>query len=223
MKNENDMLQEGGEVFDVLDCNGAATGERIARSDAHRLGVWHGAFHCLIIYERDNRRYALFQQRSSLKKIASRKFDVSVGGHYASGEDARTAGLRETREELGLDVRYADLVPLGRRVFVYCFTPGIVEHEFQDVFLLERRIQPEELALQREEVDGVLEMDVEEGILLLSGKTDQAGGLFFGNGSLPRQVIVARDEFVPCLDNYYLKLLLIARSYFAGERDLLVI
>jgi len=83
------------EHFDVLDCAGRKTGRTIPRDDAHRTGVWHGAFHGLIVYERNNRKHALFQKRSANKKIAPGKFDVSVGGHYASGEDAKTAGPRE--------------------------------------------------------------------------------------------------------------------------------
>ena len=34
---------------------------------------------------------------------------------------------------------------------------------------------------------------------------------------------VEAGYFVPCLDNYYQKLLLLARRYFRGERELLLI
>jgi len=211
------------ETFDILDCRGAKTGETIARDEAHRTGVWHGAFHCLIIYERDGRAYALFQKRAAQKKIAPGKFDVSVGGHYASGEDAELAGPREIKEELGLDVRYEDLVPLGRRVFVYCFTPGIIEHEFQDVFLLYRTISPEELALQREELDGVIEMDVEEGIALFSGKQAHLDAVLIRADGLTERLPVSAHDFVPCVDQYYLKLLSLGRWYVRGVRDILII
>ena len=153
-----------------MDCKGLKTGEVIARDEAHRTGAWHGAFHCLIIGQRQGRGYALFQKRSTTKKIAPGKFDVSVGGHYASGEDAGVAGPREIKEELGLEVSFSDLVPLGRRVFVYGFTPGVREYEFQDMFLLPRTISARDLTLQREELDGVIEMDVEAGIALFSGR-----------------------------------------------------
>jgi isopentenyldiphosphate isomerase len=211
------------EHFDVLDCAGKKTGEIISREDAHRTGAWHGAFHCLIVYERDARNYALFQKRSAVKKIAPGKFDVSVGGHYASGEDARTAGPREIKEELGLDIQYEELVPLGRRVFVYCFAPGIQEYEFQDIFLLHRQVGPGGLALQREELDGVIELDVEEGIALFSGKKAQVGTALHGSEGRTERVAVSAGDFVPCLDSYYLKLLLLAQRYFKGEREFLVI
>ena len=193
------------------------------RDEAHRTGTWHGAFHCLVIYERLGRGYALFQKRSLSKKIAPGKIDVSVGGHYAAGESAATAGPREIKEELGLDVKFDDLLPVGRRVFVYCFTPGVMEYEFQDVFLLPGDFRFQDITLQEEEVDGLLEMDIELGIRLFSREIPLAEGRSYKSGSEAGRVEVSVEEFVPCLDNYYLKLLLLSQRYFGGERRRLVI
>ena len=206
-----------------MDGTGAKTGEVISRDEAHRTGAWHGAFHCIILSSRDGRGQALFQKRSERKKIAPNMYDVSVGGHYAAGEEAKAAGPREIREELGLDVRFTDLLPLGRRVFVYYFTPGVREHEFQDVFMLVRDIRPDALVLQKEEVDGVLEMDVEQGIALFSGERSIVECSLYRSEAPGERVRVSVDDFVPCIDNYYLKLLLLARRYLNGERRLLVI
>lgn len=211
------------EYFDVLDCTGKKTGKMISRDEAHRIGAWHGAFHCLIIWEREGRSYALFQKRSLKKKIAPGKFDVSVGGHYGAGEDAKTAGPREIKEELGLDVRFDDLVSLGRRIFVYCSLPGVVEQELQDVFLLPRPVLLRNLALQREELDGVIEMELEEGIALFSKKQTRIDAALHGADGRAGRGSVSAGDFVPSLDSYYLKLLLLAKRYLSGERDLLVI
>jgi isopentenyldiphosphate isomerase len=210
------------ESFDVLDCTGAKTGEAISRDDAHRTGTWHGAFHCLVLYEREGGRYVLFQKRSAEKKTAPEKYDVSVGGHYSIGEEGLAAGPREIREELGLEVKFSELIPLGRRVFVYCFSPGITEYEFQDVFLLPRMVGARDLKLQKEEVEAVLEMEVADGIRLFSGQVGKVPCPLFGPAGV-RQILVTAAEFVPCLDNYYLKLLLLAQRYFNGEREFLVI
>jgi isopentenyldiphosphate isomerase len=210
------------EIFDVLDCRGGKTGKTITRDEAHRTGAWHGAFHCLIIYEREGRGYALFQKRSDLKKIAPGKFDVSVGGHYGAGENAASAGPRELKEEIGLDVKFDELLPVGRRVFVYCFTPGVMEYEFQDVFLLPKYVRPERITLQKEEVDGLLEMEIEPGANLFSREIPQVKGRFFKEGAEAGLITVSVEEFVPCLDNYYLKLLLLSQRYFNGERHLAV-
>jgi len=167
---------------------------------------------------------ALFQKRSARKKIAPGRFDVSVGGHYASGEDAATTGPREIFEELGIEVRFEELVSVGKRVFVYGFTPGVRDYEFQDVFLLHRPVQASKLVLQREELDGVFELGVDSGIHLFSGKEQRVGGLFHpNNGSSTELMQMSTADFVSCLDNYYLKLLLLVRRYLNGEREILVI
>ncbi len=211
------------EIFDIMDCSGRKTGKTISRDEAHRTGTWHGAFHCRIVYDRKGRGCALLQKRAVSKPIAPGCYDVSVGGHYAAGENAAVSGPREIREELGLDVRYDALIPVGRRVFVHCFTPGMQECEFQDVFLLPRDVRPEDLSLQREELDGVIEMDVEEGIGLLTGKVREIELLLHkSSGSLERTTVTA-GSFVPCVDDYYLKMLLLARRYLKGEREALVI
>jgi isopentenyldiphosphate isomerase len=211
------------ELFDVLDCRGLKTGETIQRDDAHRRGIWHGAFHCLIFSERDGRAYALIQKRSLAKKIAPGKLDVSVGGHYAAGEDAAIAGPRETKEELGIDARFSDFLNVGRRVFVYCYTPGIKEYEFQDVFLLPCDVRPERLALQKEELEGATELDIERGIELFSGKTPSIEVPFMKTMGETVPLSICADDFVPCLDNYYLKLFLLVRRFARGERELLLL
>ena len=211
------------EQFDVLNCAGQKTGEVMSRDEVHRNGTWHGAFHCLILFEQEGRGYALFQKRASAKKIAPEKFDVSVGGHYASGEDAQIAGPREIKEELGIDVQFNELLPLGRRIFVYCFSPGVREYEFQDVFLLQRFIRPESFILQQEEVDSVLGMEIEKGIDLFSGKTRHNTFDLYTSGQAAIRISVSVGDFVPCLDQYYLKLLLLAKRYLKGERQALVI
>jgi len=211
------------EQFDVLDRTGRKTGALIGRDDAHTAGIWHGAFHCLMIYGREGTGCALFQKRADAKKIAAGKYDVSVGGHYSAGEDAGSAGPRETREELGLAITFRDLVPLGRRVFVYCFAPGISEYEFQDVFLLPFEHRPETLILQEGEVDAVLELEIEKGLALFSGTlTSTTGRLTRINGAEASASVTIAD-FVPCEDRYYLKLLRLAQRYLHGDRETLAI
>lgn len=209
------------EQFDVLDRAGRRTGEVVGRDAAHANGIWHGAFHCLMVYPREGGTAALFQRRSDAKQIAPGLFDVTVGGHYTSGEDARAAGPREIAEELGLAVPFAALVPLGRRIFVHEFAPGVRELEFQDVYLLPLDGRPGPLRLQAGEVDAVLELGVEEGIGLFSGGT--ARGTLIDAAGSERSVPVHAEDFVPCADNYYLKLLVLARRYRNGERAALAI
>ena len=206
------------EQFDVLDCAGVKTGGLIDRDKAHTTGAWHGAFHCQIAYPRDGRVMTLFQLRSRAKKIASGKYDVSVGGHYSAGEGPETAGPREIEEELGLRVSYASIVPLGKRVFVCCFAPGVREFEFQDIFLLPLDGPPHEVVLQRSEVDAVLEMDVEQGVRFFQGDIAALDCALTRSDGGRERVTVRSDEFVRCHDRYYLKLLQLVRRYYGGDR-----
>lgn len=209
-------------MLDILDCTGRKTGAVMQRDEAHHAGAWHGAFHCLIVFQRNGIGYALFQRRSREKLIAPGKFDVSVGGHYSAGESSETAAPREIKEELGIAVRFDELFPIGRRVFVYCFTPGIVEYEFQDVFLLHRHVMPEDLVLQPGEVEAVLEIEIQSGIALFSGRRGGVCARLYAQNGM-NEIVVRADEFVPNLDNYYLKLLIIAEQYLMGRRENLVV
>ncbi|MDH4163749.1 MAG: NUDIX domain-containing protein [Nitrospirota bacterium] len=216
-------MEQAQEQFDVLDRAGKRTGRMIKRDEAHASGAWHGAFHCLITYHREGRLCALFQLRSRDKKIAAGKFDVSVGGHYAAGEGPETAGPREISEELGLAVPFSALVSLGKRVFVYGFQPGVQECEFQDVFLLPLDGPLSHLSLQKEEVDGVLEMDVEKGIRLFCAEIPSLEAALTRSNGAQERVFVRSEDFVPSLDNYYLKLLQLAKRYSRGEQAVLLI
>ena len=68
----------------------------------------------------------------------------------------------------------------------------------------------------------MIELDVESGINLFSGVVQSVTAMIVSPGE-GTPVAITADDFVPCIDNYYLKLLLIVRKYFKGERDLLVI
>lgn len=211
------------ELFDVLDCAGRRTGELVEREAAHAGGVWHGAFHCCILYEREGTGYALFQLRSRSKQIAPGRFDVSVGGHYSTGEGPEDAGPREISEELGLDISFARLVPLGKRVYVHCFTPGIRECEFQDIYLLPMERRPDGVRMQDGEVDALLELSIEQGIDLFCGTRTAAEGLLILPTGEEHSRLVTAADFVPAVDQYYLGLLQLARRYFQGERTALAI
>jgi hypothetical protein len=48
-------------------------------------------------------------------------------------------------------------------------------------------------------------------------------GLLLDGRQRQEAVPVTQKDFVPCLDNYYLKHLLLAQRYFRGDREALVI
>ncbi len=82
---------------------------------------------------------------------------------------------------------------------------------------------PHELSLQRDELDGVIEMELEKGIALFAGTAAKIEVILHRSDYRTEAVKVSADDFVPCLDNYYLKLLLLSRRYLQGDRELLLI
>ncbi len=109
------------EPIDVLDAEGrpllGPDGAAIVkpRAAVHRDGDWHAAFH-LWIYSRDG---VLLQRRGRFKRDWPDHLDASAAGHLKSGEQPLD-GLREVREELGVEYLPEQLDPLG------CFP--VVDH-----------------------------------------------------------------------------------------------
>ena len=88
-----------GELIDIYDSAGERIG-RVERSRAHGDNtLLHRAAH-VFVFSRDGR--VLLQKRALTKRIQPGKWDASVGGHLAAGEDYLTGARRELAEELGL-------------------------------------------------------------------------------------------------------------------------
>lgn len=83
------LVNEGGEVI------GSAL-----RSEVHgNPALLHPVVHCIVT---DAAGRLLLQLRSMDKDIQPGKWDTSVGGHVAFGEQVEAALLREMAEEIGL-------------------------------------------------------------------------------------------------------------------------
>ena len=94
------------EIFDVLNEYGEFTGKTATREECHKNGYWHRAVYAFIIDDKGN---VLLQKRSKNKKLWPSMWDVTVGGHVDSGEFGRQALIRETKEELGIQILDDDI------------------------------------------------------------------------------------------------------------------
>lgn len=79
--------------------------EKIRRQEAHILGIWHRAVTVWIIIGNE----VVAQQRSATKDINPEKWDVGIAGHVDFGESVEQTAVRETLEEVGLDIDASDL------------------------------------------------------------------------------------------------------------------
>jgi len=123
-------MADDTELLDLLDDQGKPTGETKARSDVHRDGDWHRAFHLWVMHPDG---YVLLQRRSKTKDLAPGKVDVSVGGHLRAGEIWLDA-LREAEEEIGLGLRPGDVDLLGTMRSERAYPDGALDRELQDVY-----------------------------------------------------------------------------------------
>ena len=94
------------EYLDIVDEQGDKTGEVLDRKTAHYLNKLHWE---ITIYITNGRGQILLEKRSMNKRYSPGKW-APLAGHVASGEEIEDAACREAKEELGLDLRPADLV-----------------------------------------------------------------------------------------------------------------
>ena len=101
-------------------------------------------------------KYRLFKQKRGSKKQTYPNFwDVSVAGHISSGETIHQGAIREIKEEIGLTILHNDLEFITIRKNVNKFSSGIIDCEFQHVFLAKLNTKIDNLIIQKEEIDDI--------------------------------------------------------------------
>jgi len=139
------------ELIDTLDASGNPTGKTKEKTSVHRDGDWHRAAHIWIVTDSG---FVLLQRRSFAKENFPGLWDVSAAGHLSSGESSLEAAVRETREELGLELSPAELTPIATTTEEWRLNDGTyLDKEIHDVFLVRREVRPDVLELQVGEVD----------------------------------------------------------------------
>lgn len=131
------------ELWDLYDRDRQLLGRTMARGEKQPEGTCHLVVHICLF---NSRGEMLIQQRQSFKSGWSNFWDLTVGGSAVAGESSRTAAEREVREELGLSLSLKGVRP----ALTVHFDQG-----FDDVYVLEREVDPAGLTLQIEEVQAV--------------------------------------------------------------------
>jgi isopentenyldiphosphate isomerase len=201
------------ELLDILDESGRPTGEVVLKSEAHRLGLWHRCFHCWICGSDLEGSYLLLQRRAATKDTWPGYLDVTAAGHLAAGEDTLDS-LREVEEELGLRVEPDRLVPLGTRKVAQEIPEGC-DREFHEVFLLSDVTPPGNLSLQKEEVEAVFGLGLDDVEVLY--ETGSAPAREFAEGRISATRIHLA-EFVPQNEDCLGRVAGAARRLLSGTR-----
>jgi isopentenyldiphosphate isomerase len=199
------------ELLDILDESGLPTGEVVPKSEAHRLGLWHRCFHCWICGYDPGGSYLLLQRRAATKDTWPGYLDVTAAGHLAAGEGTLD-GLREVEEELGLRIEPERLVPLGARRVEQEIPVGY-DRELHEVFLVFDATPPGDLSLQKEEVEAVFRLDLDDVEPLYEKGSAPAREYAEGRASATR---IHLSEFVPKEEGYLRRVAGAARRHLSG-------
>jgi len=150
------------EYFSVYNKFGEKTNAIIEREEAHKTGVLHRTMHLWIF---NSHNEVLIQQRSANKDAGANLWYVSVAGHIESSEGIESTLIRETKEELGLDISpFIDSVE-----YVFTFKDSLEENngtffdnEFFDVFALKGNFEIDQVIMQEDEVQAVKYISFDE-------------------------------------------------------------
>lgn len=192
------------ERLDIYDESGVHLGSE-ARSEVHRLGLWHQTFHCWI-YRKDGEQIdLLFQKRHPQKDTCPNLLDITSAGHLLAGEIPED-GVRELEEELGLSVAFSELTSIGI-IRDVTSAPGIIDKEICHVFLYACEQPLSAYTVQEEEVVGLLWVKLDEVEKLFRTEIPHlsASGFLLEAGEGVRDCVLQLSEadFVPHEAHYY--------------------
>lgn len=150
----SELLQtpRSGELLDIVDAYGEPTGQVLDKKTIHDQGLRHRDVHVWVTNGND----FLQQQRTWDKSIMPGAWDISVGGHVGAGESYLDAAVRETSEELGIDLPRDRFIRIGRIATSLHFPGWQSPHEIvgDNFVVLEPSLRIDDLSLQEEEVLG---------------------------------------------------------------------
>ncbi len=219
------------EFLDIFDANMAPIAPfQMEKKEVHQKGHWHQTFHCWIL-RRDaaGRHTVLLQLRDPAKSDGANTFDISAAGHLVTGETVMD-GIREIKEELGIDVDHAHLLPLGIFKQSVVTSKGELNYEFCHTFFYESANPVDQYQLQPDEVAGLFEISITDAIALFSGETDSVeitGIIRTAETYAPAKQKIGVKDMCAAKDRctltpYYLKIFTLADLYFKGYRPLAI-
>lgn len=206
------------EMLDIYDDNLTHIGSK-PREAVHRDGDWHRTFHCWVIHrDGEGQDWLLMQKRAATKDTFANYLDISAAGHYEAGETERD-GVRELHEELGLDVAFDDLIPLGRRVSTG-IDGAVIDRQFSDVYFYICDKALNAYHYQAEEIAGLVQLPLLQLIALCAGECDSIQAMAVGLGA--DVVTMTWDDFIPVKDQYLYKIAVLAQRCLNGEKHLVI-
>ena len=132
------------EIWDVVDSEGCPTGRIVKKGIPMQPGDYHLAVSVWIVNEKGE---FLISRRVSSKTAAPGMWETT-GGSALAGEDALTAALRETKEELGIALDPGKGTLFSEYIWPHSDGSGAA---FFSVWLFRQEVPLADIVLQREE------------------------------------------------------------------------
>lgn len=212
--------QNPDELFDVVTADGQSTGITKRRADVHRDGDWHRAIHVWIYGVNDTGPYLLMNQRGRNKDTWPLALDATVGGHLAAGETVEDA-YREVEEEIGVTIEPNALTYIGRRQRESSgLTPGVIDREIQEIFVLRDDRPLEQFRPNPAELEGLVRLSLSSGLTLFTGEARevQATRLVAADNTTEPMLIAFETLLLLPDDDYFLRVVLSIERLLGGER-----
>jgi isopentenyldiphosphate isomerase len=134
------------EQIDVLDAFAHPTGQVLPKREVHERELWHAGAHVWIYNPKGQ---LLLQHRHPGKTIYPDTWDISAAGHLSAGDTPEQAAVRETKEELGLDIKPGELEFIGvSRTICPIAGQNWSHHVFDWNYIVRRDLDPSELTLR---------------------------------------------------------------------------
>lgn len=128
------------EVWDVYNKDREKTGKTMRRGEEYQEGAYHLVVHACIF---NSKGEMLIQQRQSFKQGWPNLWDITARGSAITGESSQEAMEREIYEEIGLKLDLQNIRPHMTTNFKF---------GFNDIYLIEKDVDINDLTLQYEEV-----------------------------------------------------------------------
>lgn len=138
------------ELWDLYDKHRKLTDQTMVRGDAMLKDTYHLVIH-VVIFNSENQM--LIQKRKYDKASNPNMWDISVGGSVTAGETSQLGAMRETEEELGLQLDLHKQLPHLSITF---------ERGYDDIYIVNREAEIKELAVPSDEVSDVKWASIDE-------------------------------------------------------------